>query len=304
LWDWRGKVAPSLAEIGLEWLTTVPALNGKIILIEFWATWCKKCAETTPLLSEIHRELKDDVIVIAITEENPDKVKKWLQTHTIDYHVAHDAGGKLHTRMGIKGIPNAFVLDNTGRVLWQGLPNPPDKVDVFTKAVLLKLIASTKNPPQAPAKLVPITEDLIFASQPTEDQLKNLQLVGIKSVLNLRTDDEKGFIPNEEKLIDPSIEYTQIPIKYLNDVDESNAALIISTIEQLPKPLLVHCNIGLTACAAILLKVAQDEKQQASGAEPQPPISRHQFLEWGAGLGFNFADQPRFFQFLGKHLEV
>jgi len=292
--DWRGKEAPSFTDADLDWVTTVPPLSGKIILLEFWSTRCKFCQETVPLFNEIHRDLKDDVAVVGIAQEVPDAVRESMKTHGIDYYVASDKGGTFQTQIGIKGVPNVLVVDHKGIVRWQGSPSTTDAEDPFNKDVLLKIIARSKIPL---AQLIPITEDLIFSSQPTEDQLRNVHLLGIKSVLNLRCDDENGFIKDEDKLLFGSLKYAQVPIQTLEDIGESNLKTLLSMVADLPKPCLVHCNLGLTAGATVLLKAAEDEKNSGK------PISREQFLEWGSGIGFNFANYGRFFQFLGAFLK-
>jgi len=117
----------------------------------------------------------------------------------------------------------------------------------------------------------------------------------VKSVLNLRCDDEVGFISNEPQLLQNiGIKYSQIPIRFLEDIDESNVNLILSECNTLPKPCLVHCDVGLCACAAILLQVCSIEK--ANGQS----ISKRQFLEWGSDLGHRFSEHPTFYTFLGR----
>eukprot|EP00026_Physarum_polycephalum_P006267 Phypoly_transcript_06309.p1 GENE.Phypoly_transcript_06309~~Phypoly_transcript_06309.p1 ORF type:complete len:308 (+),score=44.80 Phypoly_transcript_06309:842-1765(+) len=294
--DWRGEKAPPLSDAQIQWCTAEPSLAGKVLLIEFWATWCGKCHQKIPMFNDIQATFKDDVVVIGLTEELPDSVRPELQTNGVQYYVASDVGGKYHNLITVEGLPNLIIIDPEGVVQWQGLPNAEDAKDPFNKELVQQIITLSKLAKLPAAKFSPITENLISSPQPNIAQLKNLAVVGIKSVLNLRTKDEKGVIPHEEKLMSPDIVYHQIPILYLNDIDETNVEEITSKISSLPKPCLVHCNVGLCSSAAILLSVAKEQKKNGQG------ITRQQFLEWGAGLGFNFADQPKFYDFLGRYL--
>lgn len=68
------KEAPKL--IVEEWLSEEPDTSGKFILIDFWATWCGPCRKVIPELNSFHKEFKDDLIVIGISDEPKYKVKK------------------------------------------------------------------------------------------------------------------------------------------------------------------------------------------------------------------------------------
>jgi len=148
--------------------------------------------------------------------------------------------------------------------------------------------------PQPNAEVRALTNEILFSAQPSVQQLSHLNLIGVKSVLNLRCDDEDGFISNESQILETAgIEYAQIPIRYLNDIDESNVDSIISKCQTLPKPCLVHCAVGLCACAAALVHVGKENKVGQQ-------INRKQILEWGADLGHRFSEHPPFYMFLGR----
>lgn len=63
------------------------------------------------------------------------------------------------------------------------------------------------------AQLLPFTEDLYFSAQLSPKQLENLNLVGIKSVINLRASEEAGFLQNEDQMVAKcGVSYLQIPL--------------------------------------------------------------------------------------------
>jgi thiol-disulfide isomerase/thioredoxin len=104
-----------------EWLTKQPEMAGKMVLIDFWATWCKPCMETIPKLNGFHRKHKDRLAVIGISDETADEVRAH-EGAKINYAVAIDPQRRMHEALGIQKIPHLIIVDPTGIVRWEGLP--------------------------------------------------------------------------------------------------------------------------------------------------------------------------------------
>ncbi|MGB9626178.1 MAG: TlpA family protein disulfide reductase [Phycisphaerae bacterium] len=101
----------------------------QVFVIEFWATWCPPCRKAIPHLSEIQKKYRDKgVVVVGITEEEPDIVKPFVKEagDNMDYTVAVDRDGAMDKAymeaFGIDGIPHAFIVDKEGRIAWHGHP--------------------------------------------------------------------------------------------------------------------------------------------------------------------------------------
>lgn len=109
--------------------------TGKIIVVEFWATWCGPCKASIPHLSDMQTRLSDaGVKIIGVTQEDPnnslDTVKRFVeeQASGMAYTVAFDKGETYSAYMGgvgARGIPNAFVIDKEGKLAWYGHPMEP-----------------------------------------------------------------------------------------------------------------------------------------------------------------------------------
>jgi thiol-disulfide isomerase/thioredoxin len=104
------------------------AVKGKqIVVVEFWATWCPPCRASIPHLTELQKKFKD-VIFVGVSDEDAATVKKFVAKmgDKMDYTVAVDDDGKTGEAymkaFGIDGIPHAFVVDQSGRIVWQGHP--------------------------------------------------------------------------------------------------------------------------------------------------------------------------------------
>ena len=117
------SVGESLPDMRLNFLGPEPVNAGKPVLLEFWATWCPPCRESIPRLNELHAKYKDrGLVIIGVTEESAGVIRKFQRATPMDYAVATDSGGKLNRKMGVDGIPHAFLADASGKVVWAGHP--------------------------------------------------------------------------------------------------------------------------------------------------------------------------------------
>ncbi|MCP5522162.1 MAG: redoxin family protein [Verrucomicrobiales bacterium] len=105
------------------------AKGRKVVVVEFWATWCPPCRTSIPHLTELQKKFKDkDVVFIGVTDEKADVVKPFVKKmgDQMDYIVAIDQDGQTAKgymeAYGQNGIPTAFVVDKAGNVVWVGHP--------------------------------------------------------------------------------------------------------------------------------------------------------------------------------------
>lgn len=117
--------------------------EGKVYVVEFWATWCSPCRVSIPHLSEVQKKFRDKgVTVIGITYEKADldTITTFVteQGDKMDYIVAKDTEGKVQagymTAYKQPGIPAAFIVDGKGAVVWVGHPMV-DMEEVLTSVI-------------------------------------------------------------------------------------------------------------------------------------------------------------------------
>jgi thiol-disulfide isomerase/thioredoxin len=121
----RGDVKPgdTLPSLSLNYLGQQPQLTGKPVLVEFWATWCPPCRKSIPHLNEVYAKYKDKgLTIVGITNEDEATVKKFQEKIPMNYNVAINAPQELLEQFGVDGIPTAFLVDKTGKVVWTGHP--------------------------------------------------------------------------------------------------------------------------------------------------------------------------------------
>ena len=136
--DVRGKPAPSFSV--QTWLTPEPRRAGKVVLIDFWATWCPPCRATIPELNDLQAKFKDDLVVIGVSDEEPDKLKAFMQGTKMSYAVATDPGKQMNSAIHVKGIPHVILISTDGVVRWQGFPLSDE--EPLTAEIVKQVIAA------------------------------------------------------------------------------------------------------------------------------------------------------------------
>ena len=118
--------AADLKGVAVQW----DQYRGRIVLLDFWATWCAPCRKSMPELQKLHDRYSKDgfsVLGVSIDEGGPAKVKKFLAAKKYSYPIALDSE-KTPTweAYGVKGIPSAYLVDREGNVVaeWRGTVDP------------------------------------------------------------------------------------------------------------------------------------------------------------------------------------
>ncbi len=97
-------------------------LKGKVVLVNFWATWCPPCRKEMPDLNTLYQRFKDQgFVILAISDEEADKVKPFIAERNISYPVMLDPGRKVNEQFQVEGIPKSFVYDRDGKLVAQSI---------------------------------------------------------------------------------------------------------------------------------------------------------------------------------------
>jgi len=92
--------------------------RGKVVLLNFWATWCKPCKEEMPAMQTSYDKLRDKgFVVLAVNElEDTDRVVEHIRTHAHTFVVVMDRNNNIANRYGVVGLPASFIIDPQGIV--------------------------------------------------------------------------------------------------------------------------------------------------------------------------------------------
>jgi thiol-disulfide isomerase/thioredoxin len=98
-------------------------LRGKLVVLEFWATWCDACVEEQPHLNELAARFKDrPVQFLSVTADPEKEVRGFLKTHRMLGWIGLDPDGAAFEAFNVHGLPHTVVLDAQGDVLGETYP--------------------------------------------------------------------------------------------------------------------------------------------------------------------------------------
>jgi len=110
-------------------------LRGKVVLVNFWATWCPPCRREMPDLDALYNTFKDrGFVVLAISDEEAAQVAPFIRERKISYPVLLDPGRKVNEVFFVEGIPKSFVYDRSGKMVAQS-------IDMRTRTQFLEMLA-------------------------------------------------------------------------------------------------------------------------------------------------------------------
>lgn len=99
--------------------------RGKVVLINFWATWCPPCVREMPSLERLYQTLSDEpFVVLAINQwENTDHVFAFMGQIDVfpSFPILFDPDSAVSEAFGVKGLPTSFLLDRNGRVVYRAV---------------------------------------------------------------------------------------------------------------------------------------------------------------------------------------
>lgn len=119
--DLRNEKGP---DIHVErWIINAPrTMENKVVVVEFWATWCGPCIKGIPHLNDLQEKLAGRAVILGVSNEAPATVENFVKQTKMNYAVAIDQQATMMKFVGNRGIPHCIVMSPDGIVRWQGHP--------------------------------------------------------------------------------------------------------------------------------------------------------------------------------------
>jgi len=96
---------------------SLDSLRGKVVLLNFWATWCPPCRKEMPDMETLYRRFEQKgLVVLAVSDENSETVAGFLAKQNYSFPVLLDPDRKVNEAFGVEGIPKSFIFDREGRL--------------------------------------------------------------------------------------------------------------------------------------------------------------------------------------------
>jgi thiol-disulfide isomerase/thioredoxin len=114
---------PEAPDFSLERLggseTSLSSLRGKVVFVNFWATWCGPCRIEMPSMERLYNQIpKDRFEILAVDlRESPDIVAEFVNELGLTFPILLDSQGRTGAIYGVRGIPTTFLVDKEGRLV-------------------------------------------------------------------------------------------------------------------------------------------------------------------------------------------
>lgn len=113
----EGDQLPDLASLGIE--GDLPSIEGKVVLLDFWASWCAPCKASFPVMDKIYAQFKDqgfEIIAVSVDKKSK-KYKKFADKSDVSFPMVHDASKQLVKLAEIESMPTSFLIDKNGTIV-------------------------------------------------------------------------------------------------------------------------------------------------------------------------------------------
>ena len=114
------KMAPEFKLNNIQGgITQLSDFKGKIVLINFWATWCAACIEEMESMQNLYNNLKKhdvEIVAISIDRWNEERIVEFAHKKNLSFHILRDPDQKVRKQYYIMGLPTSYIIDGDGKI--------------------------------------------------------------------------------------------------------------------------------------------------------------------------------------------
>jgi thiol-disulfide isomerase/thioredoxin len=110
--------APDFKLPSAKGLVELSKLKGKVVYVDFWASWCTPCRKSFPWMNELHKKFKDQGLeVVAINlDKSREPIDEFLSKTPADFTIAYDPSGSAASNYKVSGMPSTYLIDRSGQL--------------------------------------------------------------------------------------------------------------------------------------------------------------------------------------------
>lgn len=140
-----GEALPAMERFDLE--GKIPSLKGKVVIVDFWATWCAPCRQSFPAFERLVQHFgSDKLVVVAVSvDESAADVKRYLAAHPVSFSTVRDAKHSFAAAVEPTGMPTTLVLDRKGIVRLVHVGFHADSSEAELQAAISKLLDASAH---------------------------------------------------------------------------------------------------------------------------------------------------------------
>lgn len=115
--------------------------RGKVVVLDFWASWCVPCRRSFPWLNEMHaRYEKDGLVIIGVNlDQEREEAEQFLDEYPAKFQIHYDARGILAEQFDVRGMPSSYVIGRDGEIAAEHLGFKVRKQDEYEAAMVAAL---------------------------------------------------------------------------------------------------------------------------------------------------------------------
>ncbi|WP_086481559.1 TlpA family protein disulfide reductase [Oceanospirillum sanctuarii] len=118
-------------------LASLADFKGKVVLVDFWASWCGPCRQSFPWMNQLQNQYKSDGLeVVAINlDQEADLAAEFLQEVPAQFTVLLDTDAQLPGEYGVMGMPSSYLIDRNGKIRAQHIGFHSDRVKDYEDTI-------------------------------------------------------------------------------------------------------------------------------------------------------------------------
>ncbi|HEX9708244.1 MAG TPA: TlpA disulfide reductase family protein [Steroidobacteraceae bacterium] len=112
-----GAAAPTIESAAPAW-SLLKSLTGKVVLVDFWASWCGPCLQSFPWMNDLQQKHADEgLVVVAVNlDQEPALAEAFLKKLPAKFRIEYDQSGNIARQFDVQAMPTSFLIDRSGRV--------------------------------------------------------------------------------------------------------------------------------------------------------------------------------------------